>query len=210
MEGSSVYRPCMTGSDLSLLEHEQGWNALDPKLGRELRFGLDVDLHKAGSWFKRLGGCRKNRGHRAAGTAPGRPEVRYHRNVVPGQVLLEACTTQSDGLTPEELGTALATLGGARGAGQRDPVDLVAFRADDVEGIRHERPPLRPFNGKNVGGVAADVETPWPCLGTCHPSCMLALRNQIMAAGDPCGPGAQRLSRGMGIFFGSGAPLERA
>jgi hypothetical protein len=61
--------------------------------------------------FELLGGCRKDRGHDAAGTAPGRPEVRHHGNVVPSQVLLKACTTQSNGLTLEELDTALATLG---------------------------------------------------------------------------------------------------
>ena len=68
LEGSSVHHPRMTGGDLSLLEHEKGWNTLDPELGRELGFGLDIDLHKAGSRFELLGGRRKDRGHGAAGT----------------------------------------------------------------------------------------------------------------------------------------------
>jgi hypothetical protein len=110
-QGSSVYRSRMTGGDLPLPENEEGGNALDPELGRKLRFGFYIDFHKAGSWLELLGGCLKYRGHCAAGPTPGSPEICHHRNVIAGQVLLEACTAQGDRLTLEELGTTLAALG---------------------------------------------------------------------------------------------------
>src|SRR3712207_1635471 len=131
----------MTGRDLALLEHEQRRNALNAELSGEPRFGIDVDLDEPGLRLEFLRGLLEYRSHHSAGSAPSRPEVRDNGQFGPVDMSCEPLTGEFDRFALEQLCTACATLGRLERACLRDPVHLVAFRADDMERVGHLQAP---------------------------------------------------------------------
>jgi hypothetical protein len=79
-----------TGGLLSILEDNQGWNTANVQLGANSLFCLGIELcqpHPGLQLACRLLECR---GHHFTGTAPRRPEINNHRDIVPGDMLLKS------------------------------------------------------------------------------------------------------------------------
>src|SRR5260370_20510412 len=77
-----VDQPGVLFGDLAVIESDQGRNAADAVARGNARLLVDIDLGEAGARLELLCRAIEDRGHRAAGTAPRRPEVDDHGHVV--------------------------------------------------------------------------------------------------------------------------------
>jgi hypothetical protein len=132
-----VHRAGLTRDFLPILEEGQCGNAADVVCRCEIARFLGVDLGDAEIGLESLRGLFIRWRHGAAGTAPGRPEIDQHRDVVARDVLREPDAVHVDRLCNEEIVRASAAGRMFRETVGRQSVDRIAMRTDDMQGIGH-------------------------------------------------------------------------
>src|SRR3954468_12211912 len=105
---------------------------------RQLRVGLGVDLEKTDIRLKLGGNSLVDRSHGLARPAPFRPEIHHHGNVIALDVGRKALGRDRNRMAGEERLMAVATLGFARRPVDRNSVDAVTVRTNDVPELFHD------------------------------------------------------------------------
>src|SRR5580700_5907952 len=75
--------------DLAVIEYDQRRDAADAVASGDRRLLVDIDFGETDARLEFLCGALEDRRHRAARTAPRRPEIDDHRHVVALDVLVE-------------------------------------------------------------------------------------------------------------------------
>src|SRR6185312_12215182 len=118
-------------------EQRQRRNAADVVAGAEILFGFGVDLEQPHARFQLRRGLCVVRRHRPARSAPRRPEIHQHRNVVARKMFLETGPVHFQRFAFEQRSMA-AAAGRPRGdALGWHAVHRLAMRTDDVQRVVH-------------------------------------------------------------------------
>jgi hypothetical protein len=119
-------------------QQQQRRNASHRKARRKLWCGIAVDLDQSHVGFEAACRLLKDWHHHPTWTAPGGPEVDQQRDVAVFRVLSKTRrVTQHKRTTLEQRPMASAALGGLAHSLARDPVRLIAMRADDLQTVWH-------------------------------------------------------------------------
>jgi len=118
-------------------EYDQRRDTDDPKPRGQGLFLLRIHFGQANLRFQHLRRLFIGRGHHAAGTAPGGPEIYHQGNLRSLRMQIEIRRRQSDRVTGKQGRMALTAIGLLRQTNRRNAIDTPAMRADQMERLRH-------------------------------------------------------------------------
>jgi len=123
----------VAGDFASAAEQDHRWNCADVVTGREVLFGVGIDLGETQPRLQRLGRALEHRSHGAAGSAPGGPEVDQKRQLG-GGMALEMRGVESDRRAGKQRLMAAAAFAALSLPLGRNAIEGMAMRTGNGDG----------------------------------------------------------------------------
>jgi len=127
----------MAGDLAAAIHQQQGWDTCDAETRRQLWGFFRIDLEQSNPRLQLLRRALEHRRHRAAWTAPGRPDVDQNGDIIVGDVPPETFLVDLDRMACEDRLVASATTRAHCRALDGQAVETSAMPTDDVTCFAH-------------------------------------------------------------------------